>query len=205
MSSTEETLNLLRKQLADQTQKLQRLEGICQELGRLAEPIPDSTKPVLDLFTKIVPHFTPETGALLAQLSMALSGQQLKVAELYAYLYIHFIQPAQAAQTDSDKPQPVARPPILQYHQCKDYISRKLGYDIDDTLGKWPKTEGQDNPRNVELRRYWAFLIDRFNIHNGMVIHISSDLLEDAEPWEAEITNAFINEFGDNTAYLVSW
>lgn len=99
-----------------------------------------------------------------------------------------------------DKPKQHARKPIYYYRECACYIGYKLGYDLRDTLGKFKSNKNKD----FEYRDYWHFVIDRHDyITNGSEFEITSDML-DGEDWQNEITQAFIDEFGE-TSYWVEW
>ena len=97
------------------------------------------------------------------------------------------------------KPVPVFREPILKYSECEEYISHKLGYDIRDTLGIFAS---DDVPDDAEYRDLWNFLTNNRSIVTGEVL-IDSELLGAGDDWQDEITQKFIDEFGDNALYLV--
>lgn len=89
----------------------------------------------------------------------------------------------------------------LNYHECAKYIESKLGYDLRDTLGKFKNSYLP----SVEYRDFWHFIIDTQSPSNGDYIYIDSGLKEDAEPWQIEIIDRFIKEFGDDQEYWVEW
>jgi hypothetical protein len=92
------------------------------------------------------------------------------------------------------------------YRDCVKYISEKLGYDIDDILGKFrtdDKGEYTDPGNDREFRSYWHFLTDLNEIHNGCFIYLPDE--DQGEPWQQEITKAFNEEFGDEEQYWVCW
>lgn len=95
------------------------------------------------------------------------------------------------------------RIPLYDYHACAERINTKLGYNIRDVLGKF--IGNKENCDNIEYRDWWRFLLEHRNINNPCNIFIGSDLLECGNEWQNIITQAFINEFGDNTEYYVSW
>lgn len=126
-----------------------------------------------------------------------------------------------------DKPKLIAKFAI-DWNDAQKWIEEQLGYDIRDTLksaehyGLWclrhslePDGSSQEqyaaykaapdgDGECPEYRDYWRFIIHREDVHNGGMIMVSSDLLEDCEPWQAEITQAFIDEFGE-TYYWTDW
>ena len=58
----------------------------------------------------------------------------------------------------------------LDYNECAAYIGNILGYDLNDTLGKFGK-----NPpfNNIEYRNFWHFLCNLDIIeHNGSLIYL---------------------------------
>lgn len=117
----------------------------------------------------------------------------------------------------------------VDYFQAAAFIEDKLGYKLRDTLDskthfiKWCKAhkikpdgssqeqwkqyeEAPDgNKLRPEYRDYWHFLGDRCDIHNGGAMWIYRELLEDSKPWQAEITQAFIDEFGDGCMFWTEW
>lgn len=100
-----------------------------------------------------------------------------------------------------NKPEPKQRKsPIYIYLECEAYIESKLGYRLRDTLEKFKDGKSRD----VEYRDYWHFIISRHDyITNGSEFEITIDML-DGEDWQNEITQAFIDEFGE-TSYWVEW
>lgn len=134
----------------------------------------------------------------------------------------------------SAKPQPTIRA-FIDYHKAASFIEAKLGYPLRDTLGlfgkngkghfvEWCERHGEKAEANnqnqfarykdapdgecaaPEYRDYWHFLCDNCcNLKNGGIITIGSYLLEFGQPWQNEITQTFINEFGDNCEYRVEW
>lgn len=75
------------------------------------------------------------------------------------------------------------------YNECKEYISKKLGYDIDNVPGK-------------TFRCFWHELENYNELHNGSHIWIFSD--SHKEKWAKEIAMAFEQEFGEGP-YYCSW
>jgi len=126
------------------------------------------------------------------------------------------------------KPTPLTKSAI-DWSEAKEWIDQQLGYDIRDALdvksyyGNWCDRNGlepdgndqqqyaqyksaEDGERNrPEYRDYWHFLIDRRDIHDGGCVGVGSDLLEDCKPWQAEITQAFIDHFGDECEFWTDW
>jgi hypothetical protein len=91
--------------------------------------------------------------------------------------------------------------------EVRPYIEEILGYDVRDTLGKFkPYTND-----SVEYRDYWHFLCDTYEIFNGKIIYICDEDLSHEKPWQREITDLLIKEFGKkdqfgfNGFHLITW
>ena len=89
-----------------------------------------------------------------------------------------------------------------EYSDCAKWVEQKLGYDIRNTLGN-RSPEGFKERR--EYRDWWHFIIDYLDVRNGCYISIEKDLLENGNNWQNEITQAFIDEFGEDAEYWVWW
>lgn len=120
------------------------------------------------------------------------------------------------------KPKPEPRYAI-DYNKAAEWIESLLGYPLDDTLrseehyGDWCSRHGEacdessqeqyaryraaddGEAQCPEFRSFWHFLIDCGQ--TGEELRITSDLLERAEPWQAEIVQAFVREFGEEAIY----
>lgn len=125
------------------------------------------------------------------------------------------------------KPQPKSRTGI-DYNEAENWVGKKLGYKLRDAAGhlphygKWCRAHGERPLSNSQeqfkrymkapdgdkacppYRDYWHFLVDSLQPSRGGSITIGSDLLG-AEPWQDEITKAFIEEFGDNKRFFTDW
>lgn len=99
------------------------------------------------------------------------------------------------------RPAPKQRNSVLDYNECADYISKKLGYDLRDVAGRWA---GHRADYSKPYLDYWHFLCDRFEPVNGGSITIGQSLLGEPE-WRDAITKAFIDEFGDGAEYVCEW
>ncbi len=87
----------------------------------------------------------------------------------------------------------------LDYSDCSDWISKKLGKDIRDY-----------NKKNEGYQDFWHFVIDMCSPHNGTFFNMYKDWVEDAEEWQREIINAFFVEFkeyidDDSLEFYVWW
>ena len=128
-----------------------------------------------------------------------------------------------------EKPKPESRP-LIDFLEAEKWIEQKLGHPLRDCLssedhyGQWCKAhretpcgndaeqyaryrQAQDGyDSRPEYRDYWHLLVDRCDIHNPCVIQVTPDLLKSGtEPWQDEITRAFIAEFGPDAEYWVEW
>jgi len=98
------------------------------------------------------------------------------------------------------KPKP-RKEEVLYLQDCEKYVAHKLGlHDLRDTLGKFAKPL-KKNWEEIEYRDFWHFLCDKQEVHNGCDIWM---LDEGDEPWQTEIVNCFLDEFGDGP-YRVNW
>lgn len=94
-----------------------------------------------------------------------------------------------------DKPEPVTRS-FYDYQDCAEYISQKH-FD-----GRCLR----DFSVGDEYRDFWHWVIDVCEVHNGCVLYLGADQLGLCkEPWQREILEAFIKEFGDDQEYWVEW
>jgi hypothetical protein len=107
-----------------------------------------------------------------------------------------------------NKPTPQTKE-YYDYHQCSYYIAEKLGVvDLDDILGKFVNDSiPYEERQHLEYRCFWDFLLDRLDIHNGCVIQMPEYDPEYCkwEQWQIDVVNAFIEEFGEDAEYWVSW
>jgi hypothetical protein len=116
----------------------------------------------------------------------------------------------------------------VDWVDARKWVESLLGYDIRDTQNTrdhyddWCRKHGEinDNSREQynrykpsedglracpEYRDWWHFLCDHQEIHNGGSTYIGSGLLEQGEPWQNEITQKFIDEFGDDAEFWTNW
>jgi hypothetical protein len=84
------------------------------------------------------------------------------------------------------------------------WIEQKLGRKLRDYGAKF---EGENKSIDNVYRDYWHYICDIQEISNPCYIYVSSEWIEfgDAEDWQNEITQAFIDEFGDEEEFRVEW
>jgi len=87
------------------------------------------------------------------------------------------------------KPKKHSRTKEYDYNECKEYISQKLGYDIDNIPGK-------------TFKCFWHEVTELEEVSNGMVVYMNSEFY--TKKWAKEIAKAFEQEFGEGP-YFVSW
>lgn len=76
---------------------------------------------------------------------------------------------------------------LLDYHECAEFISDKLGYDIDDAKGN-----------------FWHWVIENNEVRNRDTLYFYRD--EDInEDWVKPIFQAFIDEFADEEGTVAMW
>ena len=83
------------------------------------------------------------------------------------------------------------------YNECRDWLQEQYGYDERDYAGKWSWATGaakMDESRPYQ--DFWHFVCDIADVHNGCYIVMDEGWLEDAEPWQAEIVNRYLEHFG---------
>ncbi len=89
-----------------------------------------------------------------------------------------------------------------EYSDCVEWVEQKLGYDIRNVLNSHSP---ENIKKNIEYRDWWHFLIDYEDVHNGCYIMIRRDLMEYGNDWQNEITQKFLDEFGEDAEYWVDW
>lgn len=93
------------------------------------------------------------------------------------------------------------------WNKAVEYIEKKYNIDIRDYAGKFKNGKMRD----VKYLDFWHFMIDMFDIHNGCFITLSDDYIidnEKIEPWQKEINDIFLDEFGGKNreaTFWVSW
>jgi len=103
-----------------------------------------------------------------------------------------------------DKPQ-VRTTEYLDFLECKAFIADKLGYDLRDTMG-WRKLLMKDREHEVEYRDWWHHFLDYNGVKNDSYsTYYFCDMLEEGEDWQKEITQAWIDEFGEEGMYWMCW
>ncbi len=65
--------------------------------------------------------------------------------------------------------------------------------NIDDFAGRW--TSGD---RNAPLQSFWHWIIETEDIHNGCYIYMCEEWKEEAEDWQIQIIDWFLEEFGED-------
>jgi hypothetical protein len=90
---------------------------------------------------------------------------------------------------------------LYDYHECAKYISEKLGRDVNDYSGKFPKQKdinyhGIYVYEDVEYQNFWHWLCDETGAVNGDTVEFYRDCLDDIkEGWVRKIYGAFLEEF----------
>jgi len=130
---------------------------------------------------------------------------------------------------NSDKPVLRTRR-AFDFEECTRWVEKRLGYNLRDTLGSnqhysdWCKMIGEEtfvcsqeqykryknhpdgSCKRPEYRDHWHFLEEHLEgLSNGSEISIGSWLLEFGNEWQTKITQAYIDEFGDNATYWTEW
>jgi hypothetical protein len=92
------------------------------------------------------------------------------------------------------------------YHECQDYLQKKYGYDERNYADH--KFTGK--PDDAPYQDFWHFVIEMTNLNNGTFIYMNNDWLESAkEPWQKEIIEHYLSEFGKGknreVQFFVAW
>ncbi len=88
------------------------------------------------------------------------------------------------------------------YYECVNYINKKYKVNIDDFAGHWGKDV--HNP-DVPFQSFWQYIVDTKGIHNGCYMDMYEEWKEDAETWQIQIIDWFLEEFGYDITFYVSW
>lgn len=87
--------------------------------------------------------------------------------------------------------------------EAEKWIEQKLGKPLRDYGCKF---KGPNKDMNNPYWDYWHYILETQDVNNPCYIYISSEWLnDDDEDWQKEITQAFVDEFGDESEYYVEW
>lgn len=93
------------------------------------------------------------------------------------------------------------------YDECRQYLEKKYGYDERDYAGRFT---GRGNER-APYQDFWHFVVEKGSAHNDALMVMSEWWKEGAEPWQAEILERYLSEFGEgdpgdrSIEFWVSW
>ncbi len=112
--------------------------------------------------------------------------------------------------TTPSKPSKRTRQPVLDYHECRDYLQAKHGYDERDYAGCYDPKRGAGRDDSLPYQDFWHWVVDVCGVTNGGTITFSNDLLSSCkEPWQAEILERYLAEFGEgddrSCTFLTEW
>lgn len=90
------------------------------------------------------------------------------------------------------------------WSEAEKWIEHKLGRKLRDYGSKW---EGENPSSENPYWDYWHYICEMEEVSNPCYIYISSEWIDEGEAieWQNEITQAFIDEFGDEEEFLVEW
>lgn len=97
------------------------------------------------------------------------------------------------------KPEPYVLPPVINFMDMMGYIEKKYNVRLTDY--------NKDKDKDAEYQNYWHFMLDCFQINNGAIIRevYFSDMIDCCDhEWQKEITQFFINEFGEGPFNLLT-
>jgi hypothetical protein len=92
------------------------------------------------------------------------------------------------------KPSKHPRASMYDYHECRDYLQARDGYDERDYAGKYP-----DHP-DAPYQDFWHFVVDCADIHNPCDFVMDETWRAGAEPWQVEILDKYLTTFGEPDA-----
>lgn len=93
---------------------------------------------------------------------------------------------------------------IYDYHECRNYLENKFGYDERDYAGHFID-------ENLPYKDFWHFVVDKGGVTNDSTFVMSEWWFEDAEDWQREIGTRYLDEFGEgepgdrSILFCVSW
>lgn len=110
--------------------------------------------------------------------------------------------------TTLTKPTKVHRPVLLDYHQCRDYLQAKHGYNERDYARHFHGADAATNDRPYQ--DFWHWVCDICCPENGGTITLSDYLLDSCkEPWQREILERYLSEFGEgqdrSCTFVTEW
>ena len=106
-----------------------------------------------------------------------------------------------------NKPQPIQRTPVLDYHECRDYLQEKYNYKERNYANR---TFGGDN-NDAPYLDFWHWVVDACEVHNGGIMTFHKEMLEQFEDDDFHhiILTYYFNEFcppdKDSIDFLVEW
>ncbi len=93
---------------------------------------------------------------------------------------------------------------VYDWHEAEKWVEQKLGKKLRDYASRFT---GENVNHDKPYWDYWHFIIDTQEVNNPCYITVTSEWIKfgNCTDWQNEITQAFIDEFGDEEEYLVEW
>jgi hypothetical protein len=91
-----------------------------------------------------------------------------------------------------DKPKPKTMK-YWDYSECRNYVELKYGFTERDYAGRFTPKSNPEAP----YQDFWHFVVDRAPIRtNGQFFTMHDEWKDGAEPWQQEIIEKYLIEFG---------
>lgn len=91
------------------------------------------------------------------------------------------------------------------YNECSAYLEDKYHYDERDYAGR----RGPPRNNSKPYWNFWHFLIAQIgDMHNGSYFTMHDEMKDGAEPWQCEILERYLSEFGvekDGQRFIEFW
>ena len=82
---------------------------------------------------------------------------------------------------------------LNDYHKCRDWLQRRYNYDERNYANCTLTASEDDTP----YQDFWHFVIDMGNPHNGSILWMHNEWRENAEEWQVEILDRYLDHFGE--------
>lgn len=103
------------------------------------------------------------------------------------------------------KPKPKIRK-VLDYRECTEFVEKKYNIKTGDYAGRYSEKRSIEELNAIPYQDFWHWICDACGVSNGGTITLSSELeWAIKEPWQKEILDLYVKEFGDGAEYETNW